>query len=78
MSPREAVEAYIEALRHVGVDILKYQFRVGDNKKICLGHVWGNEIDQVQWAMLWHTPKEFAKLAKMRRLDLSIDDPKKP
>ena len=68
MSAREAVEAYIAALRHVGADILGYQFRLIDGK-ICLGHVWGLGLDEVQWGMMWHTPEEFFKMAKMRRLD---------
>ena len=68
MSARQAVEAYINALREVGADILKYQFRVID-QKICLGHVWGIGVDEVQWGMLWHTPEEFSKMAQMRRLD---------
>jgi len=68
MSVKEAVDAYVAALRAVGADILKYQFRVVGNK-ICLGHVWGLGLDEVQWAMLWHTPEEFLKLATMRRLD---------
>jgi hypothetical protein len=68
MSAREAVEAYIDALRDVGADILKYQFRVIDGK-ICLGHVWGVGLDEIQWAMIWHTPEEFSKMARMRRLD---------
>lgn len=77
MSPREAVEAYIAALDDVGVERMKHQFKI-ERGKICLGHVWGEEVDEVQWGMQWHTPKEFAKMAKMRRMDLAIGDPKKP
>jgi hypothetical protein len=73
---RKAVHAYIDALKAVGADILNYQFRV-EGGKICLGHIWGLGAYEVQWGMLWHTPEEFSKMAKMRRLDESIGDPKK-
>ena len=73
-SCREAVEDYIAALHTVNVDILDYQFQV-EGGKIRLGH--GRDAD-VQWSMLWHTPEEFMKLARRRRLNTPIGDPKKP
>lgn len=68
MLPREAVAAYIDALQDVGADMLKHQFQVVGGK-IRLGHVWGLGAYDIQWGMLWHTPEEFSKMAKMRRLD---------
>ena len=78
MSPREAIEKYIAALDDLGIPRGQHQFRV-ENNRIAIGHVFGPEIDDVQWSMRWHTPEEFAKMAEMRRLDLpSGGDPKKP
>ncbi len=66
VSCKEAIEAYILVLQGLGKNILKYQFKV-DNGKICIGHVWGTEVDEVQWAIMWHTPEEFLKMANRRR-----------
>ena len=77
MSPKEAIEKYIAALDHVGVERTTRQFKV-ENGRIRIGYVFGPEVDEVQWGMTHYTPEEFAKLAKMRILDLKHDDPKKP
>ena len=71
----EAIDEYICALRSVGADLFSYHFKFA-NGKVCLGH--GREEDFVQWSMMWHTPEELMKMAKRRRLDLKIGDPKKP
>ena len=68
VSCKEAVDFYIKVLRELGRDVPKYQFKV-DNGKICMGHVWGEGVNEVQWAMMWHTPEEFSKLARMRSLN---------
>lgn len=75
ITPSEAVEEYVHALRSVGADLFSYHFKLGHNK-ICLGH--GREEDNIQWGMMWHTPEEFSKMAKRRRLGLKIGDPRKP
>lgn len=77
MSPKEAIETYIQALDDAGIERMTRQFKI-ENGKIRIGYVYGKEVDDVQWGMMSYTPVEFAKLAKMRALDLRHDDPKKP
>lgn len=77
MRPQEAVDEYRDALRAVGADPNKVQFKV-KGKWICLGHCYGPAAEDVQWGMMWHTPEKFSKVAKMRRLDLGRGDPKNP
>jgi hypothetical protein len=77
MSPSEAVNEYIAALKAVGQDTSMYQFKV-NGTWICLGRAYGPNVADVQWGMTWYTPEQFSKVAKMRRLDLGRGDPKSP
>lgn len=77
MRPKEAVDTYITTLKDLGLDVTRYQFQVVSGK-IRIGHVLGPNPLDVQWAMMWHTPEEFAKMARMRRLDVPTGNPKKP
>jgi len=76
MSPNEAVQKYTDALRDIGEDMLMYQFKV-ENGRISVGHVHGPHVDDVQWGMMWYTPEELEKAAKMRRLELGKGNPRK-
>jgi hypothetical protein len=78
MSPKEAIQAYIDALEYVGADVCDFQFKI-ENGRISLGYVFGPSVLDIQWGMQSHTPEEFAKMAKMRKLDLGHGgDPKRP
>ncbi len=75
MSPNEAIQEYISALRSVGADLYSYHFKF-EGKRVCIGR--GRVEDDIQWGMTWYTPEELSKLAKRRRLNLQRGDPKKP
>lgn len=74
MTPEQAIEEYKTALVHTNQNLENYDFMV-DNGRVRIGHKcdWG-----VQWSMMYYTPEEVMKLAKMRKLDLKSGDPKKP
>lgn len=69
----EAIDLYKDALKAVGADVSAYVFEIKDNK-IRIGHV---EEGFCQWSMRYFSPIEFKRMAKSRRLDLKIGDPKK-
>ena len=75
VTAQQALDEYVSALSDVGADLFSHHFRF-EGDKICIGH--GREEDHIQWGMTWHSPEEFYKMAKRRRLNLRIGDPKKP
>jgi hypothetical protein len=75
VTPQEAIEDYVCALRSVGADLFSYHFKFEGNR-VCIGH--GRTEEGIQWNMMWHTPEELVEAAKRRRMNLKTGDPRKP
>lgn len=75
VTPQQAIDEYISALREVGADLYSHHFKF-EGGYVRLGH--GREDDLIQWGMTRYTPEELFVLAKRRRLNLKTGDPKKP